>query len=96
MSLLPRELLVACFTNKLNGHISKEKEHIFYSFEINGQVVAATHISPPSKYRDFGDDILSKIASGMGTTRGRLDKSSRCDPTATREILDGWRSQLGD
>jgi hypothetical protein len=94
MALLPRNLLVSCFEDKLGGQVSKVTEHIFYNFMLNGKVVANTHISSPNKYHDFDDPMVSKIARELGATKGLLDRSSRCDPDSTRQIIDIWRLRL--
>ncbi len=94
MALLSRENLVYCFEHKLHGSIDRNTEHIFYSFQLDGKIVAQTHISPITKYRDFGDDILHRIARELGIQSGKLKKSASCDKDATDEIVEQWRTRL--
>ncbi len=94
MPQLPRRTLVECFERKLHGRVDREDEHIHYVFELEGCVIAVTEISPPNKYRDFGDDILSRIARQLKVSLGRLKKSAYCDKDATSAILASWRSLL--
>src|SRR3990172_1140204 len=94
MAPLSREILVRCFEDKLHGKVAKATEHIHYAFWLNGRIVARTHISPPNKYRDYGDDILSKIALGLGVGSGVLRRCAQCNHEATQQILTLFHQQL--
>ena len=85
-----RDDLIRCFRNKLNGEIARDTEHTHYEFRLRGQVVATTKVSPPSKYRDFGDHVLGLIAKHLHVPSGWLRKSAECDDEATRDILLRW------
>ena len=51
-------------------------------------------LSPPAKYRDYGDSILSRIASQLRIPLGLLKRSASCDDKATSDILNRWRTLL--
>ena len=84
--------LTYCIESKLKGEIKRKKEHDWYSFKSGDKTVAFAKVSPPNKYRDFGDDILSKIAHQMQITLTLLKKSARCDVQATTDIIRRWNS----
>ena len=92
MSPVRRNDLKYCFETKLHGHVVKQTEHIHYRFQIDRRTVASTKLSPPSKYRDYGDSILSRIASQLQIPLGLLKRSAGCDDKATSDILNRWGS----
>lgn len=94
MAPLSRELLVRCFVDKLHGKVAKATEHIHYAFWLDGRMVAKTHVSPPNKYPNFGDDILAKIAHPLGVGAGVLRRCAQCNTEATQQILTLWRQRL--
>jgi hypothetical protein len=89
-----RDALERCFEVKLQGYVFKRREHVHYRFRIGRQTVASTMLSPPAKYRDYGDSILSRIASQLRIPLGLLKRSASCDDKATSDILNRWRTLL--
>lgn len=93
MQQVPHKVLTDCFTKKLPGAVARDTEHTHYEFEVDGKVVATTHLSPRKKIKDIGDNLLGRIAREMGIRTSVLRDSANCSAPATAAILEAWRNQ---